>query len=107
MIESVEIITNKKENILSVPLAAVTTRESERTESPDGNSKMKELVFVTEGNLAKMIEVKTGISDFESIEIVDGITEGQEVITGPYFVVSKQLEDNKPVKKPEKKNGKQ
>ncbi|MFC4872497.1 efflux RND transporter periplasmic adaptor subunit [Negadavirga shengliensis] len=107
MTASVEIITNKKENVLSVPLAAVTTRESERTESPDGNSKMKELVFVTEGNLAKMVEVKTGISDFENIEIVEGITEGQEVITGPYFVVSKQLEDNKPVKKPEKKNGKQ
>lgn len=106
MTASVEIITDKKENVLSIPLAAVTTRESEKTETPDGSSKMKELAFVMEGNEAKMREVKTGISDFENIEILEGLTEGQEVITGPYFVVSKQLEDGKLVKKPSKKNGK-
>lgn len=98
MTASVEIITEKKEDVLAVPLAAVTTRESEMVESTDGSSRMKELVFLKEGDLAKMVEVKTGISDFENIEVLEGLTEGQEVITGPYFIVSKELEDNKKVK---------
>ncbi|EON77139.1 Macrolide-specific efflux protein MacA [Lunatimonas lonarensis] len=98
MTASVEIITNRKENVLAVPLAAVTTRENETEELSNGNTKLKELVFVKEGNLAKMVQVKTGISDFDNIEVLEGLTAGQEVIVGPYFVVSKQLENDKPVK---------
>ncbi|WP_194774314.1 efflux RND transporter periplasmic adaptor subunit [Pararhodonellum marinum] len=98
MTASVEIITEKKENVLSVPLAAVTTRESMRDTIADGSTKPKELVFVLEGDRAKQVAVKTGISDFDNIEILEGITEGQKIISGPYFVVSKQLEDNKLVK---------
>lgn len=98
MTASVEIITNRKENVLAVPLAAVTTRENQLEESTNGTAKMKELVFLKEGGLAKLVQVKTGISDFDNIEILEGVQEGQEIITGPYFVVSKQLEDEKPVK---------
>ncbi|MCC5935832.1 MAG: efflux RND transporter periplasmic adaptor subunit [Lunatimonas sp.] len=98
MTASVEIITNRKENVLAVPLAAVTTREDQLEDSGSGAPKMKELVFLKEGNLAKLVQVKTGISDFDNIEILDGLREGQEIIIGPYFVVSKQLEDEKPVK---------
>ncbi|MEX0881844.1 MAG: efflux RND transporter periplasmic adaptor subunit [Cyclobacteriaceae bacterium] len=98
MTASVEIITETKENVLAVPLAAVTTRGSETMESGSGVSRMKELVFLKEGNTAKMVEVKTGISDFENIHVLEGLEEGQEVITGPYFVVSKELEDSVKVK---------
>lgn len=98
MTASVEILTNKKENVLSVPLAAVTTRDHQTMETESGVSRPKELVFVKDGNQAKMVEVKTGISDFDNIEILEGVEEGQEIIIGPYFVVSKQLEDGKVVK---------
>jgi HlyD family secretion protein len=104
MTASVEIITQKKENVLSVPLAAVTTREDMVMTSPDGATRPKELVFVVDGNKAKMVEVKTSISDFENIEITEGITEGQEVISGPYFVISKEMKDGdliKVIEKPE------
>src|SRR5690606_27880129 len=93
MTASVEIITNKKENILAVPLASVTTREGMNVTNEQGSTRPQELVFVVEGNTAKMVEVKTAISDFENIEIVEGITEGQQVISGPYFVVSTELKD--------------
>src|SRR5690554_2518 len=93
MTASVEIITQKKDNVLAVPLSAVTTREGMNLTSEDGATRMKELVFVVEGNTAKMVEVKTAISDFENIEIVEGISEGQRIISGPYFVISKELED--------------
>jgi len=105
MTASVEIITQKKDNVLAVPLSAVTTREGMNLSSEDGaTARLKELVFVVEGNIAKMVEVKTAISDFENIEIVEGITEGQRIISGPYFVISKELEDGdliKTVEKPE------
>lgn len=97
MTASVEIITNKKENVLAVPLAAVTTREGMNV-TDQGSTQLKELVFVVEGNTAKMVEVKTAISDFENIEIVEGITEGQQVISGPYFVVSTELKDGDLIK---------
>jgi HlyD family secretion protein len=98
MTASVEIMTNKKEDVLSVPLAAVTTREGMNVTSDQGSTRLKELVFVVEGSSAKMVEVKTAISDFENIEIVEGITEGQEIISGPYFVVSTELKDGDLIK---------
>jgi HlyD family secretion protein len=107
MTASVEIITDRKEAVLSIPLAAVTTRANETVDSEGGIERMKELVFIREGEVAKIREIKTGISDFENIEVLEGIAEGQEVITGPYFVVSTQLENDKPVKLSEEENPKE
>ncbi|MCH6234302.1 efflux RND transporter periplasmic adaptor subunit [Cognataquiflexum rubidum] len=101
MTASVDIITQKKDNVLAVPLAAVTTREDSTAKNPEG-TKAKELVFIIENNRAKQTEIKTGISDFDNIEVLEGLKEGQEIISGPYFVVSKQLKDNDPIKKVDK-----
>ena len=109
MTASVEIITTTKEDVLSVPLAAVTTRNPKLNNSTDELSDeekarvkdedIKEVIFVNEGGTAKMVEVKTGISDFDNIEILSGIEEGQEVISGPFFVVSKRIKDGDLVEK--------
>jgi HlyD family secretion protein len=99
MTASVDIIAQKKDNVLSVPLSAVTTREDQADTLPDRTTKLRELVFIVEDGKAKVREIKTGISDFDNIEILDGITEGTELISGPYFVVSKQLKDNDAIKK--------
>jgi HlyD family secretion protein len=99
MTASVDIITQKKDNVLSVPLSAVTTREDQTDTLPDRTTKLKELIFIVEDGRAKIREIKTGISDFDNIEVLEGITEGTELISGPYFVVSKQLKDNDAVKK--------
>lgn len=128
MTASVDIITTRKENVLSVPLAAVTTRnpEDEKKEEgggsgPNGNQEERQVVdtskpqaekkeakvvvFVNENGIAKMKEVKTGISDYENIEIVSGLADSVEVITGPFLDVSKRLKDGDKVslKKEEKK----
>lgn len=93
MTASVDIITQKKTNILSVPLAAVTTREDKTNTNADGTTKLKELIFVVENGKAVQKEIKTGISDFDNIEILEGVNEGDELVSGPYFIVSKQLKD--------------
>jgi HlyD family secretion protein len=57
-------------------------------------------VFVlTKDNHAKLKEVTTGISDFDNIEILSGLTEGEQIISGPYVTVSKKLKDGELVKK--------
>lgn len=123
MTASVEIITTRKNNVLSVPLAAVTTRNPEKKEErPAGDNEQREVVnenaqrqaaaekkedkvvvFVHENGVAKMVEVKTGISDYDNIEIQTGLSDSTEVITGPFLVVSKRLKDGDKVKPVEKK----
>jgi HlyD family secretion protein len=122
MTASVEIVTNRKIGVLSVPLASVTTRdpsmkpEGDKKEGEESNNqepekvikkdKIKEVVFVmSKDNKAKLREVKTGISDFENIEILSGLTDGEQIISGPYLTVSKKLKEGDLVakKKEEKK----
>ena len=114
MTASVEIITTTKSNVLSVPLASVTTRnpklekanakkgfgddkEEEEPRVTNANTKpiekedIKEVVFINDGGTAKMVEVTTGISDYDNIQILSGLSEGDQVISGPFFVVSKRL----------------
>lgn len=104
MTASVEILTISKDNVLSIPLASVTTRDNVVDTLAGGTTKVKELVFVFENGKAVQRVVKTGISDYENIEILEGIKEGEEVISGPYFIVSKQLKDGDLVKKMETKS---
>ncbi|MFN3999090.1 efflux RND transporter periplasmic adaptor subunit [Algoriphagus sp.] len=99
MTASVEIITTYKAGALAIPLAAVTTRETQMDTLVGGNTKNRELVFVSENGVAKLRTVKTGISDYENIEILEGLKEGDEIISGPYFTVSKELKEGDPVKK--------
>ncbi len=104
MTASVDIITESKEDILTVPLAAVTTRAPEKkseeddSEGRDNNDEsddeeQDEVVFVLDEGIAVQTKVKTGISDFENIEILEGLEEGTELISGPFIEVSKRLED--------------
>jgi len=122
MTASVEILTNRKVDVLSVPLSAVTTRgEDDKKEGdaapqngpPNNNQqnnnsqqkpaekkKDKVVVFVNEGGTAKMVEVKTGISDYDNIEILSGLSDSAQVVTGPFLVVSKRLKDGERISTP-------
>ncbi|NVK50858.1 MAG: efflux RND transporter periplasmic adaptor subunit [Cyclobacteriaceae bacterium] len=94
MTASVEIITTEKSDVLSIPLSAVTTRENEVDTLEGGSTtQLKELVFLVENGSAVMCQIKTGISDYQNIEVLEGLKEGDEVISGPYFIVSKELKD--------------
>jgi HlyD family secretion protein len=98
MTASVEILTNSKDNVLSVPLSAVTTRANQQDTLASGTTKSREIVFVNEGGIAKIKVIKTGISDFQNIEVLEGLTEGEEIISGPYFIVSKELKGDDKIK---------
>ncbi len=91
MTATVEVITASKQNILSVPLSAVTVRPGKHGKSP-------EIVFVYRSGLARRQPVETGIQDEENIEIIRGLAQGDTIITGPYEAVSRRLRDSMRVK---------
>jgi HlyD family secretion protein len=123
MTASVDILTSRKDNVLSVPLAAVTTRNADEEKGkqngpsdneenkvtndkkkPEPKKEDKTVLFINDKGVAKMVEVKTGISDYDYIEVLSGVSDSTEVITGPFLAVSKRLKDGEKVRPMEKKD---
>ena len=111
MSASADIQTKTHENVMSVAINAVTTRdrndsikvdkkkvEEENTKTKSATSLVDELevvVFIKDANnKVRKVIVQTDIQDLNYIEITKGLKEGDEVITGPYDVVSKTLKNN-------------
>ena len=102
MSATVDIQTETKYNILSIPIQAVTTRsdtiptDSEDESVQGSDEKIKEVVFVVneDKTISLMKEVETGIQDNNFIEIVSGIIEEEKVIIAPYSAISKKLNDS-------------
>jgi HlyD family secretion protein len=119
MSANVDIQTDTKSDILTVPIQAVTARsdsaltaqsdkkenESEKNDTIENINQKKEsteeenieIVFVAKDGKAVLRKVKTGIQDNTYIEVLEGIELDEEVITAPYAAISKKLKDNDPV----------
>lgn len=104
MSASVEIMTASVFKVLAVPVVAVTTREdSASTENASTiarkeNEIRPEFVFVVENGIVKIVAVKTGIQDNNYIQILEGLTEGMEVVVAPYSAITKGLRGGEKVK---------
>lgn len=112
-----DIKTKRKDNIVTVPIAAVnarvkgsdksladTKKENDKPQTTDAitndtDNEMEEIVFMkmVDGTVKKRV-VKTGIQDINYIEVTDGLKPGDEVVTGPYTVISQTLKDGSKVK---------
>ncbi len=114
-----DIETETKMNVITVPIQSVTARmdtpikskkqdsaESEEIQAPTNGKKHKleEIVFIYKDGKTVKKPVKTGISDDYYIEIISGLSVGDEVISGPYKSISRELEDGSQVVKEEKSN---
>ena len=121
MSATVDIQTASKLNVLTLPIQAITSRaDTTKTAAPkvekegeqaqdDQKAKKKvevvqEYVFLFDNGIAKMVKVKTGIQDNMYIQVIEGLKDGQEVITAPYRAVSKKLKNGDKVKKVEPKD---
>ncbi len=99
MTATVDVITNKKEQVIGVPISAIVIKSDTSSTVKKSYSKNKlqstdekfECVFVRDQGVAKLRVIKTGIQDGSNIEIIEGLEEGEEVITGPYNLVTKTL----------------
>ena len=102
MSASVDIQTNTKTNILTIPIQCVTTRvdsiEKLNAIIVDTEEELKEIVFVVSNDSAILQTVKTGIQDNKYIEISEGLTEDNKVVTAPYSAISRRLKNGSIVK---------
>ena len=133
---SADIETEYRTNVLTVPLASVTTRPPKPHKNADSpktggtntaaarlgtnavvsssvatnrealedkkskdSSKMADVVFAREGDHVNAVPVKIGICDDNYWEITDGVTNGQEIVSGGYRAISRDLADGKKIRK--------
>lgn len=107
MSANVDIQTNRKADVLSVPIQTVTTRSDTLKNSPEENivenefgksagEDVKEVVFVVseDKSMALQREVKSGIQDDNYVEISSGISENEQVVVAPYSAISRKLKDS-------------
>jgi HlyD family secretion protein len=122
MTATVDIITKRREKVIGVPISAVVIKEDTTSVKKDIVAELEkeekqkkgtykpnqkfECVFVKVGDKAKLRVVKTGIQDDTNIEIISGLKKGEEIITGPYTMVSKDLVSNDKVKTEDKSSSK-
>ncbi|RMF61186.1 MAG: efflux RND transporter periplasmic adaptor subunit [Calditrichaeota bacterium] len=123
MSATADIATEVRENALNLPIQSVTVRERETLkmkedlESPGSHKSdtaaatisspkkkkgveddLVEVVFVVKNGRVKMQPVKLGISDDSYYEVLSGVEEGDEVVTGPYKILSQTLKDGDKVR---------
>lgn len=92
MSATVDIQTNTRANILTIPIQAVTNRV-DTLKKEDSEEPFKEIVFKLEGNIARILEIKTGIQDNNYIEVITGLEEGDEIVAAPYSAISRTLKE--------------
>jgi HlyD family secretion protein len=92
--------TKTATNSTAVAQADPPSTNSATTDKKSGDAKKNlDVVFVVEGDHVKMMPVKTGISDETRWEIVEGLKEGDEIVSGGFRAISRDLEDGKKIKK--------
>jgi HlyD family secretion protein len=120
---SATIETRTRTNAIAAPIASVTTRivklktktgvaktnsiassgvgtnSSSTDKKPDERNKPVDVVFVVEGDHVKAVPVKIGISDDNYWEITDGLKEGDEIVTGGFKAIGRDLDDGKKIVK--------
>jgi HlyD family secretion protein len=102
---SAKITTARKSQVITIPIQALTTRQKgdlepkpKGTPPPSGivktnpaeeKAKKEEVqgVFVVAAGKAKFVKLETGITGNTDIEVLSGLADGTEIITGPYQVV--------------------
>ncbi|MCZ2444091.1 MAG: efflux RND transporter periplasmic adaptor subunit [Flavobacteriales bacterium] len=104
MSATVEVVTDRKNQVLSAPIQSVTTRKDTLSKESEAMKQFKEFVFVVDGKKAVQKEVKTGIQDNHFIEIVSGIESGTILVEGPYQAISKTLSDGANIRITDKQN---
>lgn len=108
MSASVEIQTNRQDNILSVPVNAVTTRDwpdsLKKNAASSVGDNIRQVVFVHDSKtqMVNIRDVKTGLQDNKYLQITDGLKEGEEVVIAPYGAIARALSDKTKVKVVEK-----
>ncbi len=100
-----DVLTGSKSRVLAVPLAAVVIRDSPKGEkTAAGRMKTESGVYALRSGKAEFVPVRLGLAGELMVEVVSGLTRGQEIITGP-FKTLRTLKDGERVKVEKGKKG--
>jgi len=94
MSASVQIQTTKVEDVMALPLSAITSRSDLSQEG----GKVYVFTYDRTTQTVTAVPVKTGIQDMANIEIKEGLTDSTVVVTGPFSAISKTLHNGSKVK---------
>jgi len=95
MSATVDIRTQSKPDILTVPIQSVTTRtDTTKIAGTPSQKDIRTIVFVTDGKYALAKDVKTGIQDNSYIEILSGVALNDRIVSAPFSAISKKLSDS-------------
>lgn len=95
MSASVDIQTESKKDIITVPIQSVTTRtDTTKNTAKTANKDIRTIVFLSDGKYALAKDVKTGIQDNNYIEILSGVSVNDKVVSAPFSAISKKLSDS-------------
>ena len=95
MSATVDVLTAQADGVLSAPIQAVASRASDTEEGEDTETELG--VFLLVDGEAQWTVVETGIQDTKFVEIQGEVKEEDVLITGPYEIVSRSLEDGEAV----------
>lgn len=108
---NVDIETETKSDVLSVPIQSVTVRQDadatkteeepslqQKKTSSAGPKRPESIVWVYNGSTVTSRSVGTGISDDGYIEILSGLKAGEKIVASPYQAISKLLSNGAPVR---------
>ena len=80
-----DIITARRARALAVPLAAMVLRDSPKGErTAAGKMKTEQGVYTVQNGKIQFLPIRSGISGELMIEVVEGLTDGREIVTGPF-----------------------
>jgi HlyD family secretion protein len=100
-----DVITGSKPRALAIPLAAVIVRDSPKGEkTAAGRIKTESGVYVVKEGKAKFLPVKLGLAGETKVEVTGGLSESQEILTGP-FKTLRTLKEGDKVKIEKEKKG--
>jgi len=94
MSTTVDIRTETKEDILTVPIQSVTTRTDTTNIISTSDEEIRTITFATDGEYAFAKDVETGIQDNNYIEIISGLKDSVMVISAPFSAISRKLSDS-------------
>jgi HlyD family secretion protein len=115
---SVDIETQTVHHVVAVPIQSVTVRSRESGKTPEKlkqerekrtgvnsselerqtRKELQRVVFLKEQDTVRLVPVQTGIADNNFIEIRSGVKAGDEVVSGSYTAISKDLTERSKIK---------
>ena len=115
---SVDIETQTVHHVVAVPIQSVTVRSRESGKTPEKlkqerekrtgvnsselerqtRKELQRVVFLKEQDTVRLVPVQTGIADNNFVEIRSGVKAGDEVVSGSYTAISKDLTERSKIK---------